>query len=177
MWGVRAHRNSDKMEGTMARLIILAGAPGSGKSSVAEILNTRLSAPYVDFGKLREFHLDREWKNQSPEDEQIAFENLVFVVRNYFQHGYKNVIVDDLKDTRVEQLTQEFPESVVFTLIPTDETLKERITGRNLGFKNVDAAVKWNEQSRDRNLFSNEHRIDNSSESPDQTVEKILEAL
>ena len=161
----------------MARLIILAGAPGSGKSSVAQILNEKLSAPYVDFGKLREFHLDREWKNQNPEEEQLAFENLIFIIRNYFQHGYENVIVDDLQDSRVYQLAQDFPESIVFTMTPTDEKLKERITERDVGFKNTEAAIAWNQQCKERNLFPNERRIDNSNESPEQTAEKIFQAL
>lgn len=161
----------------MPKLIIIAGPPGSGKSSVAKLLSEKLKAPYIDFGRLREFHLDREWKNQGPEEEELTSENLVFIIRNYFQHGYQNVIVDDLRDPRVERLAKTFPESIIFTLLPSDEELQQRITSRDLGWKNVASAIEWNRQCKDRDPFPNEHRLDNSNESPTQTVDRIIKSL
>ncbi len=60
-------------------LLVIAGAPGSGKTTVSDILYAALKSPYIDFGDVRNFHLDREWKNQSPREEQMSFENLVII--------------------------------------------------------------------------------------------------
>jgi predicted ATPase len=73
----------------MLDLIVIAGAPGSGKTTISKILRSRLQAPLIDFGSLRNRHLDSEWSNAGPAEEQIAFENLVFVVESYAQHGTK----------------------------------------------------------------------------------------
>src|SRR5687768_7415848 len=54
-------------------LIVIAGAPGSGKTAVSDLLHAALRSPYIDFGDLRNFHLDREWSNQSAEEEQMSF--------------------------------------------------------------------------------------------------------
>ena len=91
-------------------LIVIAGAPGSGKTAVSDLLYAALRSPYIDFGDLRNFHLDREWSNQSPEEEQMSFENLVHILKNYIRYGYKNVILNDLKDFRVRQIPELFAE-------------------------------------------------------------------
>jgi adenylate kinase family enzyme len=87
-----------------ARLIVIGGAPGSGKSTLAAQLRDLLRGPWIDFGKLREFHLERDWSNQSDEEEAMAFENLVGIIRNYVRHGYRNIIVEDFQDRRVQQV-------------------------------------------------------------------------
>ena len=65
----------------MTDLFVIAGSPGSGKTTVGELLDTKLASPYIDFGCIREFHLDREWKTESLQEEQMSFENLVYTER------------------------------------------------------------------------------------------------
>lgn len=89
-------------------LLVIAGAPGSGKTTVCDILYAALESPYIDFGDVRNFHLDRQWSNQSPQEEQMSFENLVYILKNYIRYGYKNVILNDLKDFRVQQIPELF---------------------------------------------------------------------
>jgi len=62
------------------------------------------SWPSIDFGCLPVFHLDREWSNTWAEEEQISFENLVFILKNYYRYGYKNVLINDLTDKKIQQL-------------------------------------------------------------------------
>ena len=76
-------------------LIVIAGAPGSGKTTVAGLLYATLKSPYIDFGYIREFHLDRDWLDESAREEQMSFENLVYIIKNYTRYGYKNIIVTD----------------------------------------------------------------------------------
>jgi dephospho-CoA kinase len=159
-------------------LIVVAGAPGSGKTTVSDLLYATLQSPYIDFGDVRNFHLDRQWSNESPKEEQMSFENLVYILKNYIRHGYKNVILNDLKDFRVQQIPELFAEHkylIATLVIESDDELAARIRNRKSGFTNVERAVAWNKEIQQRPLLAGEHRIDNMRNEPQQTVEIILQ--
>ena len=125
-------------------LLVIAGAPGSGKTTVSDILYATLQSPYIDFGDVRNFHLDDEWSNQSLREEQMSFENLVYILKNYVRYGYKNVILNDLKDFRVQQISELFAEHdylIATLVIESDDELAARIKNRNSGFINVERAL------------------------------------
>jgi adenylate kinase len=164
----------------MKDLIVIAGAPGSGKTTVGELLHARLQSVYIDFGDLRVWHLDREWKKASQDEEAMSFENLIFVVNNYVRHEYKNVIVTDLKDEKVQQIPGVFQnlDFVIFSLfVETDEEISRRVAVRNSGFKNVNAAVAWNRALINRACVANEYKIDNTHNDPQKTLDVILQHL
>lgn len=165
----------------MYNFIFIAGAPGSGKTTVTKLLQEKLQSPTIDFGNLRIFHLDREWSNVSQEEESMSFENLVFILKNYAKHGYENVIVNDLEDFRIEQLPEIFKdhEYVIFTLvINSDEELRKRVLQeRDSGFKNVEKAIEWNNHIKSRANLKSEHIIDNTHNEPLKTVEEIMQLL
>jgi dephospho-CoA kinase len=159
-------------------LLVIAGAPGSGKTTVCDLLYAALQSPYIDFGDVRNFHLDRHWSNQSPEEEQMSFENLIFILKNYVRYGYKNVILNDLKDFRVQQIPELFAghNYLIATLITEkDDELATRIRNRNSGFTNVERALNWNKEIQQRPLLAGEYRIDNSYNDAQQTADKILQ--
>jgi len=161
----------------MKDLIILAGAPGSGKSTIGEILREKEGFPLVEFGWLRQGHLDNIWSNTSPEEEQMARENLLFVLNNYWRHGYKNIVVTDLTEIQVTSLAETYKEKdyVITSLtISNDDELKKRVLGeRDSGFRNVDAALTWNKALRDRPLLKHEYKIDNTHNDPRETAKAI----
>jgi dephospho-CoA kinase len=162
----------------MYDLLVLAGAPGSGKTTVADLLYATLASPYIDFGYIREIHLDREWKNESSREEQMSFENLVFILKNYIRYGYKNIIVTDLKDFRVQQIPELFAEHrylIATMVIKSDDELALRIRNRNDGWRDVEGALAWNKQIQERPLLIGEHRIDNTHNEPERTVNVILQ--
>lgn len=165
----------------MEDIIIFSGAPGSGKTTVAEQLQQETKSPLIDFGDLRAWHLNFDWSNANAEEEEMAFENLIFVLKNYLKHGYKNIIVTDLKDERAPKLVENLKDvkTIIISLILSDEEgLKKRVLAeRNSGFKNVDEALRRNKEIMTRELFPNEHRIDNSHNEPEKTVKEILNIL
>ena len=159
-------------------LLVIAGAPGSGKTTVSDILYATLQSPYIDFGDVRNFHLDGRWSNQSPREEQMSFENLVYILKNYIRYGYKNIILNDLKDFRVQQIPELFGEHnylIASLIIENDDELAARIRNRDSGFTNVEHALTWNREIQQRPLLAGEHRIDNMRNNPQQTVNTILQ--
>jgi cytidylate kinase len=159
-------------------LIVIAGAPGSGKTTVAGLLHRTLASPFIDFGYIREFHLDPEWKTQSPREEQMSFENLVYIINNYIRYGYKNIIVTDLKDFRVQQIPDLFAGHsylIATMIIRNDDELALRIRNRDDGWRDVPRAQDWNKQIQERPLLAGEHRIDNTHHEPGRTMEVILQ--
>ena len=164
----------------MTDLLVIAGSPGSGKTTVGELLHAELASPYIDFGWLREFHLDREWKMENPREEEMAFENLIFIVGNYVRHGWKNVVVTDLKDFRVVQTPEVFGDLnflIATLVVDNDEEIAYRIRTRNDGWKDVNGAVNWNRNVRNREAVKGEHKIDNSHRDPQKTVDAIMALL
>lgn len=88
----------------MAQLIVIAGAPGSGKSTVIKRLHEHYQSVLIEFSDFRVLHLDPEWHKASPMEEAMAFENLLFALRNYLKHRYPYVLLTDLEDERVQQI-------------------------------------------------------------------------
>ncbi len=164
----------------MCDLIVIAGAPGSGKTTVADLLHGTLESPYIDFGYIREFHLGRAWKTQSSREEQMSFENLVYILKNYIRYGYKNIIVTDLQDFRVQQIPVLFAEHsylIATMVIKSDDELALRVGKRNDGFRDVQRALAWNTQIQERPLLAGEHRIDNTHNEPKRTLDIILQIV
>ncbi len=158
-------------------VIVIAGAPGSGKSTLAKQISDRFESPDIDFGKLREFHLDTGWKKQHPEEEAMAFENLLAIIRNYLAHGYRNVAVHDLRAARPADISAAFPDTIILTLVPDDAVLEERIRPRTGGWTDVEGAKAWNQGIKGRTALVNERRIDNSFSAPEETFSKALAVL
>ena len=163
-------------------LIFIGGSPGSGKTTVSKLLYGRLDhPPLVDFGILREPHLERDWSNWSRKEESMAFENLVFMLKNYARNGYRNVIVNDLQDHRVRQIPKRFSGLryiIISLVVDDDKELKRRVLGeRDSGFKDVKAALDWNRKLIKRKAVKNEFKLDNAHGNPNATVERIIELM
>ena len=166
----------------MKDLIVISGAPGSGKTTVSKLLQKRLGfPPLLDFGDIRAFHLDEKCSNQSKEEEKMSFENLLFILRNYFRHGYRNVIVNDLLDFRVKEIPRRFRSYdflIASLIIENNEELTKRVLGeRDSGYRDVSSALEWNRKLMERKLLRNEVRIANTHRSPEKTVQRIVELI
>ena len=108
----------------MTKIIFIAGAPGSGKTTISNKLKIKLNdCPLIDFGWIREFHLNKSWSNANDKEEQMSFENLVFILKNYIKNEYPYVIVNDLKDSRITEIPKIFNSAnyLIFSLLVKDE--------------------------------------------------------
>ncbi len=164
----------------MYDLVLLIGTSGIGKTSTGRLLEEKLNIPYINYGWLRQFYRDINWKTDSKE-EQYAFEQLKEMLRKHIQLGYKNTVVDDLplfRPSRVIQLADHFKENkyIIISLVVNDnEILKQRVMDetRDSGFRDVEKAIKWNRELRESQLLPNEHRIDTTKKSVHEAVEEI----
>ena len=164
----------------MIDLLFIGGAPGTGKSTLAALLQAALESVWIDFGALRQLHLDPEWSNTSEEEHEMAFENLVFLLRNYLRYGYRNLIVDDLQDWRLGDLSQEFADRsfrIITLVLPDEGEHRERIESRNSGWRDVNRAIAWNRDVLNRPLFPHETRIDASVHDPQTVANRTLQIL
>jgi broad-specificity NMP kinase len=163
-----------------ADLIVIAGAPGVGKSTLCAKLKSRLGSPYLEFSNFRSPHLDPLWSDANEDEHDMAFDNLVYVTNNYLQHGYRPVILTDLVDQRLADVSTVFGsrELYIFTLVLEDESeLRRRLENRTSGFRDQKRAVVWNRELLSRPLYSGEIRIDVTGRSPAEIASQIEELL
>jgi len=136
----------------------------------------------IDFGDLRNFHLDLFWKKESESEEQMSFENLIYILKNYIRNGYKNVIVNDLQDFRIQQIPQIFENDdymIVTLVLYDDEELKARVLNpsRDNGFRDVERALAWNQAVIERPALKNEYKLDNTVNRPEETAQEIINLI
>jgi broad-specificity NMP kinase len=160
--------------------IFVAGAPGSGKSSVAAALQRKLGTPLFEFGWIPEFRNTGTRIISYEEDESLAFENLGLVLRNYAGHGFRNIIVTDLENKRIEHLGSVFRDFdfVIATLRVIDEAeLRRRVLdeSRSSGYRDWQESVRINRQLLLRPPFPNECFIDVHTESVEEVADRVLE--
>lgn len=159
--------------------IFIAGAPGAGKSSVANQLQKKLNSPCFEFGWIPEFRQRGGKQIGYQEEVGIAFENLVLVLKNYVKHGFGNIVVTDLDDKRILELHQYFKKYryALFTLtVGNDGLLKSRILNQSRSSKYRDwkIGLNINKKIAKRLLLPKEVRIDTTKMSIQNVVKQIL---
>lgn len=146
-------------------ILLIQGAPGSGKTSLAQVLHQQLESPWFEFGWIPEFRLKGEAEISYDEEEQLSFENLCLVVKNYLRHGFTNILITDLRDLIMQQALKTFQRKrlLLVTLVLTDEEiLKERVLreDRSSGYRDWQEALAINRLLSVRPTRKNEIRID-----------------
>ncbi len=110
----------------------------------------------------------------------MAFENLVFLLRNYLRHGYRNLIVDDLQDWRLGTLCEEFADRSfrIVTLVLADEDEhRDRIEARTAGWRDADQAIAWNRAVLSRPRLPHETLVDTSADDARTVANRVREIL
>lgn len=166
----------------MYSFIFLLGSQGSGKTTIARLLKEKLGSPHIDYDWVRGFHLNNNWTNTSGKEAEMSFENLVFILKNYKKHNYRNVIVSGFTEHDSDNIFNEFKDDnyLVITLFLTDnEVLKQRVLEetRDSGFRDFEESIKFNKKLREELKLPNEYKIDNTNQNPEETANQIIGLL
>ncbi len=158
--------------------IFIHGAPGVGKSSLAWALQAKYQSPCFEFGWIPEFRVKQNSTITYEEEEGIAFENLTLVLKNYVRHGFGNIVVTDLRDPIIRQLSRRFYryQYLLITLwMENEELLKSRVLdeSRSSGFRDWEYALALNQEIIHRPLMRNEIRLNNDRKSIEELVDEI----
>jgi predicted kinase len=160
-------------------ILFIHGAPGAGKTTIAQALHQRLNSPWFEFGWIPEFRQKGEVTLPYEEEEQLSFENLCLVVRNYLRHGFRNIILTDLRDPVMRQAQRRFARRdwlLVTLWVGDDEVLKQRVLDetRSSGYRDWQEALSLNRTYLSRPQLKNELRIDLTTCPVDTAVDQII---
>lgn len=166
----------------MYNFIFLLGSQGSGKTTIARLLKEKLGSPYVDYDWIRGSHLNKDWSNTSDPEAKMSLENLAFLLKNYKKNNYENIIVSGFTQQDIEKILNEFKDDkyIVITLFLTEnEVLKQRVLtdSRDSGFRDFEQSIQFNKKLKEELKFPNEHKIDNTHQTPEETVNQIIDLL
>lgn len=165
----------------MPDVIIIRGAPGSGKSEAAKCLAARLGkCVRLEVDTLRAMIIPVDWTNQM---EHINVLTLAAdLVAGFLRIGHRPVIVVDtfsgdkqLKFLADLETLQPGLDVCVFALVAAPAVLRERIESRSPNqFKYIGISEKQNSEIIERPQ-PGEQLIDNSGLTPDEVVDLIIE--
>jgi predicted kinase len=161
-------------------VIVIRGAPGSGKSQAAKCLAARLGrGARIEVDTLRAMVIPVDWTNQA---EHISVLSLATgLVAGFLRFGHRPVIVVDTfsGDKLVRFLAelralQSGLDVRVFALVTTPAVLRARVESRSADqFKDIGICAMLNSDVVKQRQQS-ERLIDNSSLTPEETVDVIL---
>ncbi len=166
----------------MAYLVVIGGAPGSGKTTITKLLHQHFQSVMIEIGWLRQYHLDPAWLKASSREEAMSFENLVFIIRNYFKHDYDYILLNDLEEHRIQQIPTlfELHQFVIVTLVMSnDEEHKRRVLDpdRDSGYRDYTTAIASNHKLIDRPLLANEYKFDNTYIDSENACRQIISLI
>lgn len=161
-------------------VIVIRGAPGSGKSQTAKRLAARLGkGARVEVDALRAMIIDVNWTNQA---EHICVLSLATrLVAGFLRLGHKPVIVvDTFSGDKLVRFLAELQalesglDVRAFALVATPAVLRARVESRSADqFKDVGICTMLNSDVV-RHRQPGERLIDNSLLTPEETVDVML---
>ena len=171
------------MKGDNTDIIIIRGAPASGKSKTAKSLSKHFpKGARIEVDNLRNMVISVDWKNQS---EHINILNLsTKLIIEYLQLGFKPVIVvDTFSGDKIIKYLEDLKTLnkdiaiKVFGLYTTNEELKKRIDLRGPDeFRDLNICIRLNADAL-KYKQANEILIDTTGLIPDQTAKIISEHI
>ena len=162
------------------QLILLRGAPGCGKTTVAERLHAQFGSPWFEFGWIPEFRTRNPHSEMTyEEEEQMTFETLTLVVKNYMRHGFENIIVSDLSDARFAEVSALFGDCdyrIITLYVENNDVIRERILGRDNGneYRDWGSAIEINKRIKASALLPHEYRVATDGRDVSGVVSEVL---
>lgn len=164
------------MDSIMAKLIIINGAPGVGKSTIAELLFSKLNNTALldgdDVWRINPFEVTEKKK-------KIVESNIFHVLRNYIEAGYEYVILSwvlhkqEIIDRLLSKLNDLSFEVSIFTLIADEGVLLQRLANEKYNTRSKEIAIDRLRQSLQLDTI----KIDTTEQRPKEIVEEIIKQI
>ena len=163
-------------------VVVILGAPGTGKSTVAALLHKKLKCPWFEFGWIPEFRNQNPYQEISyEEEERLSFENLVLVTKNYLRHGYEHVLLTDIRYEFAQELQQQFGGQLKLVVLysNSDEVLCQRILTRDNGneYRDTGAACLCNARIKKSMGQLNAVHVMSDTLSAEEVADKVMKEL
>jgi broad-specificity NMP kinase len=165
-------------------VIIIRGAPGSGKSQTAKSLCRYFHEGIrLEVDTVRQMVISVDWTNQAEHIQilEIATE----MVHRFQMIGFRPVIViDTFSGNKLEKFLDDLKRRgkkkyaiKIFSLYCSDQELKQRLESRtDNGFKDYKISNDINNQTR-KEIYADEIKIDTTGLSQDESAERVYKAL
>lgn len=164
-------------------LILIKGAPGVGKSTVAKILASHFrSGVRIEVDTLRGMVIGVKWTDQTEHQSLLTLS--AQLAAGFLRTGFAPVIlVDTFSGDKVDSFLNTFrsecPRSRVFVAVlhASEDVLRERVLNRDAdGFRDVDVSMRINHDSV-RHARRFETLVNTSSLLPNEVASAVLEAM
>lgn len=162
------------------QVVVIAGAPGTGKSTVSSAVQQVWGCPLFEFGWIPEFRETGVRRLGYVEEQDLAGENLVLVTNNYGRHGFQRVILTDLPAPTAAEASLHFPDHrvQVSTLRLVDRAeLRRRVLEptRNGAYRDWRRALQLNSDNLQRPARPEETFVDVDGMSVDEVAGRVRE--
>ena len=156
-------------------IVIINGAPASGKTKTAKLLSESIDKSAL---------IDGDWllathPHDHGDQRYLRYKNITSLAKNYHEAGFTNIFIAFVY-ARAEDITEQVNQLAeidtvkVFALTPHADTLKKRHSEDDYNRANIDETLDLH--SKIQALESMEI-IDNTNLSPEEVVEQIKSKL
>jgi adenylate kinase family enzyme len=154
-------------------IVIINGAPGTGKSKTAELLNEKIK---------QSAWIDGDWmlrinpRKGTDEERKLRYEQISKVAKTYYEKGYTNIIISFVYPgpTSLSQqisFLSSIDDVVVVSLITNSEELQRRHSTDSYKREDIESSIELNNKIKQ---LSNSEFIDNTAISIQEVVEEII---
>jgi adenylate kinase family enzyme len=164
----------------MPKIIVITGPCGAGKTTIAKLVTSKLHIPHLQGDEVKEELFPGLIDiSKHPHELSVVKTELLNRAKKLF-HGGKSIVVDYMViGEYIKEYKNEFGSDLILkVLLPPLEVIAHRDMHRDCwtaGKEHIEELYK--EFRRDESTIGIENYIDNSSESAEQTADRLLLSL